>query len=142
MLVLSQIAKKMKRLFLIIFAIVALVSCHEDNKVLSKKKMACVFRDIHITDAVLNTQRFEQNRLENLDSLYMYKDVFTKNKVTREEFIYSLQYYSKYPRKLDEIYTMVVNDLSAQQTKMHEEVEKVEKAGKKMRVPKVKRMLE
>ena len=122
----------MKRLFLIIFAVVALVSCHEDNKVLSKKKMASVFRDIHITDAVLNTQRYEQSRFENLDSLYLYKDVFKKNKVTREEFIYSLQYYSKYPRKLDEIYTMVVNDLSAQQTKMHAEVEK---NAKKMRAP-------
>lgn len=114
----------MKKVLLIIAIAIALASCSNDSQVLSKKKMACILRDIHIADAVLNTQRYSQNNLQNVDSLYLYKDVFEKNDVSRDEFIHSLQYYSKYPRKLDEIYTMVVNDLSAKQTKMRENMEK------------------
>jgi hypothetical protein len=114
----------MKKLLLIIVAAIALASCSDNDKVISKRKMANILRDIHISDAVLNTQRYTQNSFENLDSLYLYKDVFEKNDVTRDEFIYSLQYYSKYPRRLDEIYTMVVNDLSSQQAKMREDMEK------------------
>jgi len=116
----------MKKFVLVIVAIVALVSCKEDGQVLSKNKMASVLRDVHLCDGVFNTQRYAVGRLENLDSLYLYDGVFKKNKITREEFIYSLQYYSKYPRKLDEIYTMVVNDLSAQQEKMREELRSAE----------------
>jgi hypothetical protein len=114
----------MKKLLLIIVAAIAFASCSDNDKVISKRKMANILRDIHISDAVLNTQRYTQNSFENLDSLYLYKDVFEKNDVTRDEFIYSLQYYSKYPRRLDEIYTMVVNDLSSQQAKMREDMEK------------------
>ena len=113
----------MKKLLLIIAAAVALASCSDNDTVISQGKMASILRDIHISDAVLNTQRYTQNTFENLDSLYLYKDVFEKNDVTREEFVHSLQYYSKYPRRLDEIYTMVVNDLSAQQAKMREDME-------------------
>lgn len=93
--------------------------------------MACILRDIHITDAVLNTHRYSQNGFQNIDSLYLYKAVFEKNNVSRDEFIHSLQYYSKYPRKLDEIYTMVVNDLSSKQAKMREDTEKQAKKGMK-----------
>ena len=114
----------MKKVLLIIAIAIALASCSNDSQVLSKKKMACILRDIHIADAVLNIQRYSQNNLQNVDSLYLYKDVFEKNDVSRDEFIHSLQYYSKYPRRLDEIYTMVVNDLSAKQTKMRENMEK------------------
>lgn len=96
--------------------------------------MASILRDIHISDAVLNNQRYTQNTFENLDSLYLYKDVFERNDVTRDEFIYSLQYYSKYPRRLDEIYTMVVNDLSSQQAKMREDMEKKGKGRKPKQV--------
>jgi outer membrane murein-binding lipoprotein Lpp len=120
----------MKKLLLIIVAAIALASCSDNDKVISKRKMASILRDIHISDAVLNTQRYTQNTFENLDSLYLYKDVFEKNDVSRDEFVYSLQYYSKYPRKLDEIYTMVVNDLSSQQAKMREDMEKKGKGRK------------
>ncbi|WP_320054310.1 DUF4296 domain-containing protein [uncultured Acetobacteroides sp.] len=125
----------MKKLLLIIAAAIAFASCSDNDQVLSKQKMANILRDIHISDAVLNTQRYSQNTFENLDSLYLYKDVFKKNDVSREEFIHSLQYYSKYPRKLDEIYTMVVNELSAQQTKMREDMEKKEKGKAKTPKP-------
>lgn len=124
----------MKKILLIVAAIAVFASCSNDEKVLSKRKMASILTDIHIADAVLNTQRYDLNRLENLDSLYLYKEVFEKNDVTRDEFVSSLQYYSKYPRRLDEIYTLVVNDLSSRQESLREEVENKTKKGVKLKV--------
>lgn len=128
----------MKKIILLIAAIAALASCSKNENVLSEKKMALIIRDIHLADGVLNTHRFSQNRFENVDSLYIYKQVFEKNEVTRDEFVTSIQYYSKYPRQLDDIYTMVVNDLSAQQDKLRIELEKAGKLkkGKKGVIPK------
>jgi hypothetical protein len=120
----------MKKLLLIIAAAFVLASCSSNDKVLSEKEMARVLRDIHLADGAYDTQRYAQNRFENIDSLYLYKGVFEKNGVSREEFVNSLKYYSKYPRRLEDIYTMVVNDLSAKQAKMRAELDKKSKAQK------------
>jgi len=130
MLTVNSTFTTMKKIILLIAVIAALASCSKNDNVLSEKKMAHIIRDIHLSDGVLNTRRFTEIKSENVDSLYVYKQVFEKNKVTREEFVASMQHYSKYPRLLDEIYTMVVNDLSAQQEALRSEIEKAEKADK------------
>ena len=120
----------MKQLTIVFFlAAVLLASCsHDKSNVISENKMANVLRDIHMVDGTLNTYQYSMNKFQNTDSLYVYKMAFDKNKVTRQEFIKSLEYYSKYPKKMDRIYTAVINELSSQQQNIMEELQKKHKA--------------
>jgi len=117
----------MKKILLILTTIALFAACSGNEDILSQKKMAHILRDIHLSDGTLNTQRYTLSQNVNIDSLYLYKKVFEKNGVTHDEFVNSLLYYSKYPRMLDEIYTMVVNDLSAKQAILREELDKKNK---------------
>lgn len=119
----------MNKVLFFVISFLFLSSCGSDKGVISESKMADVLRDIHMTDGVLNTYRYNLNRYVNVDSVYLYKSVFQKNKITRDEFIKSLQFYAKYPKRMDRIYTMVVDDLSTYQQEKKEEYEKSAKKG-------------
>lgn len=105
--------------------------------------MVKVLADIHLTDGVLDNYRYTMNRYQNPDSLYLYKVAFERNDVTREEFIRSLQYYSQYPKRLDRIYTEVINRLSAlrQETQDNLEKEMKKKGGKSAAPDSLKRTM-
>lgn len=118
---------KMKRVLFIVAFALALFSCGKNTDILSEKKMANVIRDIYMTDGTLNIYRYNLNHYINIDSVYYYKVAFDKNKVTRDQFVRSLNYYGQYPKKLDQIYALVVNDLSSLQSEVKAEYDKANK---------------
>lgn len=133
----------MKNFVLAAVVMLFLVSCSGSNDIISEKKMVKVLADIHLTDGVLDNYRYTMNRYQNPDSLYLYKVAFERNDVTREEFIRSLQYYSQYPKRLDRIYTEVINRLSAlrQETQDNLEKEMKKKGGKSSAPDSLKRTM-
>ena len=124
---------RMKNYILAIAIALVVGACSNSSNVISEKKMVSVLADIYLTDGTMDTYRYGMNKYQNIDSLYLYKTAFERNGVTREEFVASFQYYARSPKVMDNIYTQVVNKLSAlqQETMAISEKEHKKKQGAK-----------
>jgi len=107
----------------LIFICLLLVSCSEKKAVVipanifSKQKMVNVMLDIHLLEASmsLNATSVDKNNPANPAS---YFDVLKKNNISKKQYDESFEFYSQHPALLNEIYQLVLNDLSKMQAEV------------------------
>lgn len=82
--------------------------------VLPEEKMISVLVDLHMAESEKQLAGSDFADTSRTDTISFYK-IFTKNKITKQEYDSSMQYYSKRPEMLDAIYDEVINELSRMQ---------------------------
>ncbi len=93
------------------------VSCKKNTYVLKEDEMVVILTEIHLTEAILY-QNVGRNKTKE-DKLAYYNYVYEKYGVTKAQVDSSINYYSYYAPKFNDIYKRVVERLE----KMDEEVE-------------------
>ena len=98
-------------------------SCGENNKqviipadVLPKEKMAVVIADIHIAEAELYLNSHQT--LQNDSTPHQpadFQKIFAKNSITKGQYDRSIAFYIDHPEQLNEVYEIVLNELSRMQ---------------------------
>lgn len=109
----------MKYFVCILFSIL-FVGCASETQVavpdtiLPKEKMVEVMTDVHLLEASmnLNVYNIDKTVAENPTPGF---DVLKKNNITKQQFDESFDFYSRHPSLLNEIYEIVLNDLSRMQ---------------------------
>jgi hypothetical protein len=103
----------MRNCILLICFLSVFISCSQDNKqkIIPRKDLVNLMVDMHIADAIaLNYNINEQ--FGGLDSALLYNTVLNSYGYTKEQFVYTLNYYTKEPEKLTKIYDEVFTILS------------------------------
>ena len=108
---------------ILIFACLLFFSCSgkkaiviPDN-ILSKQKMVEVMLDVHLLEASmsLNATSIDKNNPANPTADF---DVLKKNKISKKQYNESFDYYTQHPELLNEVYQLVLNDLSKMQAEV------------------------
>jgi hypothetical protein len=82
------------------------------SDILPKDKMAIVILDIHLAEAEASMRTLpDSTSTEKLG----YQKIFDKHQVTRAQYDASLTFYIEHPELLNEVYEIVLNDLSRMQ---------------------------
>ena len=86
------------------FIIIMGISCTQDTKpsdLITKEKMSIILKDVHKAEASL--QLFKSNERDSMARLY-YSHIFRIHEIDEKEFYQSLEYYTKSPKELQEVY--------------------------------------
>ena len=110
--------KLFKPKHIIILLLGLLLACSNSDKkikipegIIPPEEMAQIFRDIHLTDALLSRKRFRINT-DFTDINSYYKDIYEKHGYSRAYFDSSLKFYTDHPYVLDAMYEQVLTELS------------------------------
>ena len=103
--------------YVYIFFIVIFFSCckkeiSSKSNVLSEKMFINIIKDIHLNEAKFDNLKrinFEKYKLLQNNSQ---NSVFLKYKISHEDFQQSMLYYSSKPEKLEEIYTLAIDEIN------------------------------
>ena len=103
--------------YVYIFFIVIFFSCckkeiSSKSNVLSEKMFINIIKDIHLNEAKFDNLKrinFEKYKLLQNNSQ---NSVFLKYKISHEDFQQSMLYYSSKPGKLEEIYTLAIDEIN------------------------------
>lgn len=102
----------------LIFACLLFFSCSGSKKevnipatILSKQKMVEVMVDVHLLEASmsLNATSVDVNNPATPTADF---DVLKKNNISKKQYDESFDFYSQHPELLNEVYEIVLNDLS------------------------------
>jgi len=112
-------------------------SCSHEKKIrgdeyIDRDKLVLVLSDMHLMDAITNDMRYYRKYNPD-DSLDLYGPIFEKYNVTREEYLRTLEEYSKYPELLDEVYDEVLMHLNMLQDEVENEEEVREEVKTKLK---------
>ncbi len=89
------------------------------STILPKEKMAQVLVDVHLLEAMMNTNALTPEKISSDNATILPAiDVFKKNNISKKEYDDSFDFYTKHPELLSEIYQLVLNDLSKMQAEM------------------------
>jgi len=95
---------------------------HSDQKItkylLSQNTLENILKEIHLAEAIfeLNKNTNMQNAENELANSYFY--IYKNHKISEEIFKETLNYYSKNPEKLEQIYTNVLEQLTKEKSKL------------------------
>ena len=107
----------MKKLFLVMLV---LTSCNEANKlpigILPENKMINLLIELHLTEAKVSIKNLPQDSSVKFYN-YLQNKVFAENKVDSIIFSNSYNYYSTDSKKIDAIYTAVIDSLSLRESR-------------------------
>lgn len=110
----------------VLFVLLYVISCGKKKKefvvpdgIIKKEEMVKVLADIHITEATINLRNVSSTNAASLNAS-LYKSVFVKHKISKEEFEKSYAFYSSNTELLNAVYDNVITEL----TKMQAEEEK------------------
>jgi hypothetical protein len=97
--------------FIFILLFILFVYGCSDNKnnnsvILDEDTFVDVLVDIHLTDAILNANRYRVNKDSVVIHLY-YNDVLTKHNVTQKQIQNTIDYYTNHSKKFEKIYDKV-----------------------------------
>lgn len=103
----------MRNLVLALILLSVIISCGDKNKpkLIPKAKLIEMMVDLNIQDA-LALDSYISNQLGGIDSVSIYSAYFSKYEYSKEDFDYTLEYYSNKPKKLITIYDAVFAELS------------------------------
>ena len=87
------------------------------DDVLPKEKMAEVMVDIHLLEAAMNVSISTTDKV-GISENQMVVDVFNKHNVTRKQYEDSYLFYTRNPELLEQVYELVLNDLSKMQAQI------------------------
>lgn len=83
--------------------------------IIERDKMVDILTDIHLSDAVLTTKKYQTSKHEyQIQGYYTY--LYEKHGYTRAEIDSSIAFYSKYPNAYSELYDDVLEKLSTIQS--------------------------
>jgi hypothetical protein len=90
-----------------------IIACSNKNKpkLIPKKDLIVMMVDLNVCDA-FSLDSYVVSQLGGLDSATIYSSFFAKHKYNKQDFDYTLQYYSNKPKKLIAIYDAVFAELS------------------------------
>ncbi len=107
----------------LIFTCLLLFACAEEKKevipsdIIPKQKMADIMLDVHLLEAAMSLNTFRTDMVSNGNPTPAF-DVFGKNKITEEQYNESFEYYAQHPEQLNEIYQLVMENLSKMQAEV------------------------
>jgi hypothetical protein len=113
-----------------VLACFLLFGCAEEKKetmpanLLSKEKMVGVLMDVQLAEAAMTMNPYNAD-LRTLNNSSLPFDVFAKNKITKQQYNESFDYYSQHPELLDEVYASVLENLSKMQAEVMSKKEEV-----------------
>ena len=82
------------------------------SDVLPKEKMAAVVADIHIAEAETSMKPLPDSTSRGKLS---FQKIFDKNQITKAQYDTSMAFYIDHPELLNEVYEIVLNELSKMQ---------------------------
>jgi hypothetical protein len=104
-------------LLVIIFCVTLICSCKSgDKRLISDRDLVSVLTEIYVADGILTIPRIRSLYSEK-DSTSNYLDILKRHKLTKQRMDNTLSYYfSKNPKKLQNIYDQVLTRLTERQT--------------------------
>ena len=103
-----------------------LLSCgnqQEENlqNILSENSFINILKDIHLAEAFfeLNKTKSIENAKKELAKNYV--DIYKKNKISEDYFNKSLDFYSKKPELLEQIYSNIILQLTNERSKIDQQ---------------------
>lgn len=88
---------------------------HIPDEIIPKHHMIDLLVDIHLSDAIITTKKFQTNKHEyQIEGYYAY--LYEKHGYTRQEIDSSIAFYSRYPAEYSKMYDQVLEKLSTIQT--------------------------
>lgn len=111
-------------LFPFVFLLIIFGSCSKKSAnnqmpadIIPKAKFIKVMTDCRLAESAIT---LAMSKGEDRDKVtqYFYKSVWNKHKITVRDFDASIEYYSKNPKVMDEIFQKVVTNLSEMQSKV------------------------
>lgn len=106
-----------KKIFFLAIMLLLAVACRKESfpkppHLVSRDQMIDILTDIHLADAIYQTQRYTSDELNKFSETEFYYSVLHKHKVADSTFETSLIYYSSRPKDFEKIYTRVLNRLN------------------------------
>ncbi len=84
--------------------------------VLTKQELVVVLTDIHLAQAVVGMNRFNDSIRYDLNEYA--NSIFKVHHITKAQYDSSLSFYTAHPDLLDEVYQEVINELSKKQSEV------------------------
>lgn len=115
---------KIKKIFFLFLFTSALLSCNNakvsiPDTIATKEEMAAIMLDMHLAEASMNLSLNPQSI--NLHQNSISVDILKKHHITKEKFDASFQFYTEHPDVLNEVYKIVLDDLSKLQAQVMNE---------------------
>lgn len=111
----------MRYLVAVILITSVFYSCNKkSDKILSEEKFTEVMADMFFYDAIAEHPQLKQSELIDMDSIYLYSNLFLKHHVSKQQFDTSLYYYAQTPEILLEITENAYSLLEARSEKVNQ----------------------
>ena len=110
----------MKTIFLFFASLLFFVyQCKTDKHkidIIPEQKMIQILTDVMIAESAINFEQGKQNEIANYSNYY-YSVVFEKYKITKKQFEYNMEYYSKNNKNFNEMFLKVIANLNSPSAK-------------------------
>ena len=113
------------KIYLLILACL-LFSCSNTEKkipknILSETVFENVLKEIHLAEATFELKKNKDVEIakKKLTNTYFY--IYKKNKISEDNFKETLNYYSLNPKKLEQIYTNILEQLNTEKSKIDQQ---------------------
>ncbi|MBS3805907.1 MAG: DUF4296 domain-containing protein [Bacteroidales bacterium] len=115
-------------LWLLVVLVIAF-ACRNEKKVIPREELVPVLVDIHLLDGAIRHSRYRED-VKIPDSIDVYEYVLDKHGYTQPQFDSSMNYYSRDPRRFEQIYQEVLARLNRMETEVREEKEERKKKNR------------
>ena len=100
-----------------------LLACSTNKKEIRKEILAeevfvNILKEVHLAEAEFELQRTKGIEEAKSELVKAYNSIYSTNHVTEEEFKHTLSYYSENPEELEEIYALVLEQLTKKRTNL------------------------
>ena len=114
--------KGIRNIFWVLIVLVIAFACQDKKKVIPRDELVPVLVDIHMLDGAVRHSRFRDD-VKMPDSIDVYEYVLERHGYTQEQFDSSMNYYSRNPRRFEQIYQEVLARLNRKETQVKERQE-------------------
>lgn len=114
--------KGIRNILWLLVVLVIVFACRNEKKVIPREELVPVLVDIHLLDGAIRHSRYRDD-IKIPDTIDVYEYVLEKHGYTQPQFDSSMNYYSRYPGRFEQIYQEVLARLNRMETKVKEEKE-------------------
>lgn len=108
---------------IVIFACLFFNACSDKKTesipqfILPKEKMAGLLLDIHLLEASIGLNSMGTDKVPPGSTIPNF-DVLKKNNISKKQYDENFEFYTQHPELLNEVYQLVLNDLSSMQAQV------------------------
>jgi len=113
----------LRKIFWLLVILIFAMGCQSKNKVIPRNELVKILVDVHLLDGAIQHAKYK-DEIQVPDSIDMYDYVLEKHGYSQAQFDSSMSYYSRYPRKFEQIYQEVLSKLNRMETRVKEDQEK------------------